>query len=494
MSLKRSKIISDYDKLIVNSLKFSHEGKYNHATKYLSLAARVMYLYNLQLTDDNAENVIQLLTDTYEIKAYTSNQNMVMFYDSFGRDARGLTSIYINGLIKENFDLVYITDIKNQGILKSSMLYQSLLENNIRIEYLTSKRSTDRIEELVDLIKGYKVKSILVHTTPWDLEILVACGVCGVHLKKYLINITDHAYWLGKNIFDYIIEFRSYGANISIQERRIRKEKIVLLPYYPVRIKEEFQGFPFELDKKRLIFSGGALYKISGSKKYFEIVKYILNNYDDTIFLYIGNGDNCEIINFIKEHNYDNRFYYLKERKDLEEIMVRCYFYLSTYPLIGGLMTQYAAINKKYPITLRDTDDFCNDVKGLFINPHDSVKAYTTIEEIFDQIDEVMNSKEYLRKQEELWYEAVPTESQFNRGLKGLLNDDCTGFNIGEIDIKQESFCEKYLESFNNNIYTYGKEYLKSWSLSITFKFPIETMAGIIFGIRMIFKRMCSRS
>lgn len=65
--------------------------------------------------------------------------------------------------------------------------------------------------------------------------------------------MTDHAFWLGRFAFDYCIEFRVYGYNISIQKRKIEKEKILMLPYYPVIRKEKYQGLPFP-DSTRFIF------------------------------------------------------------------------------------------------------------------------------------------------------------------------------------------------------------------------------------------------
>lgn len=66
-------------------------------------------------------------------------------------------------------------------------------------------------------------------------------------MKRYQINLTDHAFWLGAHAFDYVLEFRDFGANVSRQYHHIAPHKILKQPYYPYIDRTlSFQGFPFE--------------------------------------------------------------------------------------------------------------------------------------------------------------------------------------------------------------------------------------------------------
>lgn len=72
----------------------------------------------------------------------------------------------------------------------------------------------------------------------------------------------DHAFWLGRNAFDYCLEFRDFGANLSRQYRHIPIQKLLKQPYYPLADPTiPYGGPPFERADGDVIFSGGTLYK-----------------------------------------------------------------------------------------------------------------------------------------------------------------------------------------------------------------------------------------
>lgn len=63
-------------------------------------------------------------------------------------------------------------------------------------------------------------------------------------VKRYLINPTDHAFWLGKSCLDFSIEFRDYGCNVSNKFRSIENNQIIKQIYYPILISSDFKGLP----------------------------------------------------------------------------------------------------------------------------------------------------------------------------------------------------------------------------------------------------------
>lgn len=210
-------------------------------------------------------------------------------------------------------------------------------------------------------------------------------------LTRYVVNLTDHAYWLGARAIDKCIEFRDYGASISSEYRGIPREKIVKLPFYPKIVPQEFQGFPFPVkDGQQVVFSGGALYKTFGEgNKYYEIVDYILASHSDVIFWYAGGGDDSELKKCMARH--PGRVYHTPERPDLFQLLQHVSFYLSTYPLCGGLMYQYAAAAGIEPVTLRRDD--CND--GFLLHQDELHVIFDTMEELKQEIDRVLTDEVY---------------------------------------------------------------------------------------------------
>lgn len=53
---------------------------------------------------------------------------------------------------------------------------------------------------------------------PWAMEAITAFHAFP-NVRKYLINLTDHAFWLGTSCTDYLVEFRNYGINVSRSKR-----------------------------------------------------------------------------------------------------------------------------------------------------------------------------------------------------------------------------------------------------------------------------------
>ena len=95
----------------------------------------------------------------------------------------------------------------------------------------------------------------------------------------------------------------------------------MLQPYYPIKNRWPFAGFPENTAGKTVLFSGGGLYKIYGAGgKYFEIVKDILDLYPNVVLLYAGTGDTAPFERFIKENNFCNRIFLLGFRKDITAI------------------------------------------------------------------------------------------------------------------------------------------------------------------------------
>lgn len=52
-------------------------------------------------------------------------------------------------------------------------------------------------------------------------------------ITRYLINLQDQTFWLGGNAIDYSIEFRPFGASVSMERRGLKREQLLMLPFYP---------------------------------------------------------------------------------------------------------------------------------------------------------------------------------------------------------------------------------------------------------------------
>lgn len=463
MEITRSRILRDYNKikkLVSNEIK---TGNWDKACCYMRKAAIFMYNCNVIYSDTQLEEAISAIVSSCisninSIPSQTSkpsridNQHRIVFYDYFALDNRGLTEQYFEAFKNLGYDVLFV--MRKQESEKSRIIYQKIKSNKHFSTYVTKEHQGEKlINEIFDTFKNYKPTDIIAHTSPWDVEGICACRAMEGRCTRFLSNITDHAFWLGSTAFDYFLEFRDYGCNISQTFRGISPKQDIKMPYFPIINKEiPFEGFFFNIDNKKLIVSGGSIYKIKGSPKYLDLVKYILDNHPDTLFLFLGNGDHQYLQNFSDLNGYEDRFFHVSERKDIFQVIRQSTFYLNTYPMLGGLMTQIASMAGKLPLTLNDTNDpFMSISEFLITNDFDTQLEFNDLEGLKQTIDRYLNNPKILHLAEENIQHCVPTPEMFSKMMYDVLNKHSTGLNPNVYNIDDKRFAKNYIIRLNEN-------------------------------------------
>lgn len=457
MKVDKDVILGDYEKLKRLAQKGDERNDLDFSALCIKKAATLMYESNLIYADSDLEAALGLLSEKVlpqkvDFEKSGRKKKRIAFYDYFALDNRGLTEQYLAALFDSGYELLFVGC--NEGE-KSKEIYRKLHENSVHVIVVPPKKELERAAFVAKEIEAFCPDIILGHTSPWDVAGLVAIrhfeGAC----KRYLINITDHAFWLGTKSFDFFIEFRSYGFNISKKHRGISEDNLLMLPYYPlVNENVPFQGFDFDTAGKKLIFSGGSVYKIQGSPAFLNIVRHILKNHEDAIFLYLGNGDLSYFKKFIDENRFQNRFFCRPERKDVYEVFKRCYMYLNTYPLVGGLMTQYACVVGKIPITLNANGKFdANNVDELLLGKSGVQIQYDTELSCEKAVDFYLNDEKALKEAGEKVRSEVISPAVFARHLLSFLDGKTTGpVQPRSYDIDIDLFARQYIQRFNENV------------------------------------------
>ena len=450
----------------------------------LSACSAILYLYSQTYIDNEIEKILETESETLlcgKINSFDNNKGRVLFYDGFADDLRGLALIYLKALVKSGYDVVYVTDKKGKGNQPNVI---KVLNNSIVIYKNLKIKHTKKVKIIDEIFQKYKPEYAFLYCFPDDIAAALVFKKYEKIVKRYLINLTDHRYWTGINSFDYIIEFRSVGANISNYYRTIPKEKIRLIPMYPVINKEEkFQGFPFDVKDKKVVFSGGCLNKTFGDDgfTYYRIVEHILENHKDVVFLYASRrGNKTELVKILQK--YPNRAYWIDERTDLYQILENCTIYLNTYPECGGLMTQYAAAAGKIPIILKHSMDEDN----ILLEQEKRKISYFDYETLVRDVDRLIDDDNYRKERESLLHDSVISEEIFNNQLVKLIEQDKTDFNIewNNVDIKQ--ITDVYLIANNNdNFKTDG--IAKKQNAALIRYFPFVFIKKVI--LRMLRKR-----
>lgn len=470
-TIKRLKKITD---------KSICKGKTEEALAALSTIASLEYAYNQCYVDEYIEEkVIELAAFGKNSESRPGNVNTVLFYDGFGVDTRGLVLIYLNALVKLQYRVIYITKAKD-GKLQPQVM--KLLGNANSVIYNLGQMShTALLSRLRRIFSAESFGTAFYYTTPNDIAGAVAFRELFGRCRRYLINLTDHAFWVGRESVDYCIEFREYGESISYYYRGFKREQLLKLPYYPVVNQSiAFQGFPDELKSKKVIFSGGSLYKtMDESGTYYRIVEQIIRKHPEAGFLYAGTGNDSLIKKIVRK--FPGQAFYIGERNDLYEVMKHAYLYLNTYPISGALMLQYAVRASCIPVTLkREWDD---DVSGILRYEEKLGETFVDDKLMLQEIDRLLEDDAYKKKKEAVLSDMVISEKEFTERLDQIIKG--SAFNYGGYELKKFDtvrFREQYKKNFNRRLYL---SHLVNGGNVILYKFfpmkVIERVFGKIF-------------
>lgn len=474
-NITQQKVMHDFNKLTLYAEKCLEKKKFNQALTAIETACTIMYYFNLFYMDDQIEGLLskissQVLQDRVINISQKSTQKII-FYDYFPTDNKGLTQQYLMALIELEYEILFIT-YEKENTKKSERIFLQLNEyEKAKIKTIKSQNHIESVKELFEIVNDFGADVALLHMTPWDV-VGVATFACFDQIERFLINLTDHAFWIGKCCSDYILEFRSYGYNISRQYRNISEDKLILMPYYPIEdVEISFCGFPFDTADKKIIFSGGSVYKIYGSTVFFEIIKHIIQNHDDTIFLFAGAGNTKPFEKFITINHFEDRIFLIQERKDITQIFKRCYFYVGTYPIGGGLMTQFAVANQKIPMVFTDAKYYLNYIEPLFINKNNFVKTYTNLKAYFEIIDQLINNPEYKNKVEASLNDLIITKPEFAEALESSLRNKNTRYAFEKQIINTDEVTKLYFQMENYYLHNYYFLFVQSKNIKLLLKF-----------------------
>ena len=451
----RVECINIYEKLISRTEKCIKNKDYNTALLCIKTASRWAYHFNWIYADKRIDQLAlkigRNLLPPFEIK--NNDCKRYLLIDTHGIDNRGLTQQYIRGLMAMNVEFLFISlePIANQqrDIRKELEAYPKATTL-----YLDGKLTQfERLISAANVIKEYQPQIALAHVFPWDaISFMLFDAAKG--MKVYNINFTDHAFWMGSSIIDYNIEFRDYGMSVSLDKRNLKKEQLVYLPYYPIKpLNEPFQGFPVLPKDSIIILSGGSFYKMLGENDmFFKMCDQILDISSKAILLIAGTGNVDLVKQKISIMRNSSKVYLIGDRRDINEVFKHCDIYLNTYPVIGGLMSQYAAINSKPIVTLGKKDEEFSNIEGIVNHFGNNVKTFYSLKELLEYTRKCINDEEFRISEGIKNKKALISEKQFNQILSNILLDKYSDlFNWKRLKINYDKISNLYLDVENNN-------------------------------------------
>lgn len=440
------------ERVALSSFKRGNPGKALH---YLDEYANIASQFNLNYTSEVMESLLELLSKQCikKVSEYHGDPDRWVLYDDFCTTyVLGLQ--WLEAMASSGKRILYITtrDTSKEGRHKS-ILDRVAEYSNVECVVIPQGKSFQRAQAVYDAITGFNASKIVIHKYPAHSVSNLVLPSLPEDVKRYLINLSDQTFWLGTRAIDYCLEFRPFGASVSLQRRGLKEEQLLMVPFYPADDKNAFLGFPPECtEDKVIIFSGGDYYKtLDESRMYWKLVKEFLERNPQVVFLFatknIPEGDK-EIKRFIADNHFEDRFIYIRFRPDIYQVFAHCDIYMGTCPTSGSLMSQLAAINGK-PILQYYAPGTPDDEteQAICINDHFPISFHDR-ESFIQEAERLIKDADYRAKSGTRLKEAMMQPQQFNQVVVDTLASGMTQFPLSTYPIDYSSLDERwyYLE------------------------------------------------
>lgn len=455
-----------YRRLVKVAREEVEKKKWDSASDYLSSAAKWAYQFNLFFRDEEAEALIKKIgADLLGSTLIDSpEENNYAFIDSFCLDNRGLTQQYLRAMMQSGAGILYICTAKtiNSGedILQELGNYPkakilSFIDGDYNIREVA--------EKMVDCIRVFSPGKIFLHISPWDVAALIFCSsIRGA--KVFNINLTDHAYWMGASLIDYNIEFRPYGMTVSLEKRGLKREQILALPFYPVDpLGHPFRGFPEMPDDAIKVFTGGSLYKILGKDDiFFHLMEDLLSLANNVFILVAGFSNEALFNEKCARVKGNERILQIGFRDDIDAVFKHCDVFLSTYPVSGGLMCQYAAKCGKPVLAYREPQDQEGAVEEMLNHFGNDARSFTDRTEFMNYARKLFSDGLFRQQEGESLRNGLMNPEQFFNSFKTMMSSLHSQWMWKPDIIDYETFSNHYLALENENGFPATEALLKT--------------------------------
>ena len=429
MKINRRKVHKDYQFYKQKAFEYWESGDMRKAMISVCACGELAYGYFCEESfgDDELDELLcRMGKAKFTIPTVEKQDDKrVVFFDSFASDNRGITEQYLDALNFNGYEILFVTS--NTQFSNESKLGKLLVGyKNCRVVILPEPNhiipSANRVaQEIAD----WHTSKAFIHIGPYDiLPIMLFSQYAGV-LDRYFINLTDHAWWLGRNCIDTNLEFRQFGLALSTHVRGIDKAKEVLLPYYPVsQLSNETIDnlLPEGLESKFVIVTGGSFYKyLDADFTLFHIIQRILKENENAVLLMVGTGKAGELYKRkAEEKGIKDRIYLMDTTPYLLSVFKHAHLYMNSYPLGGSLMAQIAAKQglpvvaySKKGMEFNDSSDICySDTFEMRTDKNDFCNFVHTL---------ISDSDAYNRYKQSFHYDEDAEKAQFRDSLKSVM-------------------------------------------------------------------------
>ena len=481
--LNMADVSTFYDHLVRRATRLVDVDELSAALATIREAANLAYLVNWRYQDDRLETLLGRISSRLLKESPPRHRSdvRVVFFDSWGLDARGLSLQYIRAIKACRAPLLYICENRNDAA--SVQLREELArEPAAEVLYLDGILDpAEKSKKIFDATFAFAPTRIMMHMTPWAVEAITAFRAMP-DVVKCQINLTDHAFWLGISCTDYSIEFREYGRALSLTARGLPATRIILNPYYPIVEDNRKDPLPERKPGDTVIFTGGSYYKMYGRRgEFFDLIARLLDNHESVVFWIAGNGRSNLIEDKLQRYIRNGRVTLIGNRKDINAVFKACDIYLSTYPFCGGLMAQLAAAHNRPVLSFTAPDLAMNRLEDIIGTSKIPEITTTNIETFSQMASELIKNKEARTQRAQAVKAAMHNQADFEDRVSNILSrpEVLCDSNAVAFDIDHHAVASLYLEIENDFQDQLARRILRNTSLRSALRFPVITAKAV---------------
>ena len=492
---------------MVNSFEINKIGKYQKAKilkdvkrfrfeKALAKVSRYAQMYYwapMQYSDEVIEAAMSELAvekrrSSASIKMSQETQASVLLVDSFGYHSRGLVPQYLDALAKIFATVQYLYT----GSAPCDPNLITFIRANERIEFawVPCSNKKSEFDRLNNYVRSRAFSAAFFHIAPWSvIEVILAARLDKI---TYLIDITDHSFWLGAKIFDHYIGFREYGRLVAMEKRGIPKERYSILQFYPVDEIKNHRGLPAEVTAKTKIMTGGAEYKLfGGDGKLLRLLGQIVAEHPDCAVCILGDLPEPKIRKAMGVSSDESRVVFLGFRDDVKSVIAEADIFVPTYPWGGGLLTEYAIINCVPVVALEDPLLPFGSMRGLLLRPDESNVSFDNEADFMSQLRRLCVSVECRNEAGRALRNQLPTPDCFTKNLKKIIVQDGVICGVGQpqLSIDYDAVENLYLDlecgKFGGRLTV---SIFRMGGVAALIRHPVYTYRALLLALRLVIK------
>ena len=458
MHLSLNEIKKSYALLKQMVLQAFQSGDLELTLSAIDKAVVFVQQFNWIYTDNELEQLLNEISKQ-KLKSkdnYLALASRVVLYDDWCTSYI-LVLQYVEALSLNFEEVLYITSKDVSGV--PNILDRISTFTNVKITVIPKNPNRfERSQKILDTIIHFHPSKLFLHIG-YNSPITLALYSMPSGIVRYLINLADQIFWLGAQGIDYTLEFRPFGATVSLEKRGLKKEQLLYLPFYPVRDRNPFQGFPEQTKGKVVIFSGGDFYKTLDPKNtYWDLVRDVLNDNPEAVFLYATKnliGNSKEFINsFISTNRFEERFIYIGFRPDIDEVFKHCDIFMGTCPVCGSLTSQLAAANSKPILQYYLPETYDDETEQALCHNEKLQISFNDKKAFMVEAKKLIQDKNYRIECGEMIHQAMFSKEQFNKIFLEVVKSNVSALPLKTIDYKTvtERWWWNEKMGFTNNI------------------------------------------